>query len=210
MALTGRGSDGGPSGRPRRTSARRAASPPTTTMPPSGARLSRRLAMCTVMPATSKSVEKSVATVRASTSPECMPTRIGMLPSGSALAAACMASAAQQPRTAWSSCGLGAPNSAMMPSPCHAHHRALEAAHRLLHGLDRGRQPVTGFLGVEAFDQAGRSRDVGEQHGDLLQLAVRGGRGGLARAGTGLHDAALGAEAGIGRVGMPARRAGAV
>ena len=101
---------------------------PEIAIPPFGARLSRRAAMCTTTPVTSKSVEKSVLTVRASSSPVWMPTLIGRPASPSARAVACIASAAQQARTAWSSWGIGAPNSAMTPSPCSLDDRALEAA----------------------------------------------------------------------------------
>ena len=83
-----------------------------------------------------------------------------------------MASAAQQARTAWSSCGLGVPNNAMMPSPCTRTTEPSKRRTASLHRLDGGRQAMAGLLGIEALDQRGRSGDIGEQDGDLLEFAT--------------------------------------
>jgi hypothetical protein len=54
--------------------------------------------------------------------------------------------------------------------------RPLETPNRLVHGLDGGREPPGRLFGIEPLDQLGRSGDVGEQYGDLLEFTVAGRR----------------------------------
>ena len=57
----------------------------------------------------------------------------------------------------------------------HLVHDALVTVHRGHHGADRGIQDLASVLGVQGLDQGERTLDVGEQHGDLLALALEGG-----------------------------------
>jgi hypothetical protein len=53
----------------------------------------------------------------------------------------------------------------------------LVAVHRGHHALEDGVEELTGFLGVAVGQQLHRALEIGEQHGDLLALAFKGGFG---------------------------------
>ena len=105
---------------------------------------------------------------------------------------------------------LGRPEQRHDPVALHPHHRAFEAADRFLHGLDRRSEAPIGVFRAQFRDRAGRARDVGEQDGDLLELALRGDRHGWRRAACRRErGAALVAEARGRRVVLAAGRTAA-
>ena len=60
------------------------------------------------------------------------------------------------------------------PVPHDLVHRALVVVDGLHHLLQDGIEEPAGFLGVAVRQQLHRALDVGEEHGDLLALALEG------------------------------------
>ena len=69
---------------------------------------------------------------------------------------------------------------------------AFVAVHRLHHGADRRIEQLMDALGVATSDQLERTLDVGEQHGDLLALALDRAPGGADALGQVLGGVGLG------------------
>src|SRR5438445_11905709 len=111
-----------------------------------------------------------------------------------------MSSAAWAARWAWSSCAIGAPNSAI----------AEKLVHRTLVPVDAGEHQLEGavdervdLLGVEALGERGKARHICEQDRHLLPLAFERALGGQdllgevsGRIGLGGREAGLRASAG--------------
>ena len=57
-------------------------------------------------------------------------------------------------------------------------HRALVAVDRLHHALEDGVEELARLLGIAVGEQLHRALEVGEEHRDLLALALEGGLGG--------------------------------
>ena len=72
---------------------------------------------------------------------------------------------------------MGAPNSAIMPSPEHLVDGALEAVHGVHHELQGRIEELLGGFGIEVADQLGGAFEVGKQHRHLLALAFQGTAG---------------------------------
>jgi hypothetical protein len=63
------------------------------------------------------------------------------------------------------------------PVAHHLVHRALEAVHGLHHAFEHGVEQLARLLGITIGEQLHRALQVGEEHGDLLALALEGGLG---------------------------------
>jgi hypothetical protein len=64
------------------------------------------------------------------------------------------------------------------PVAHHLVHRALVAVHRLHHAFEHGVEDLPRLLGIAVGEQLHRALEVGEEHGDLLALALERGLGG--------------------------------
>ena len=88
----------------------------------------------------------------------------------SCLAAAWICNAAMQARTAWSSSAVGAPNTAMMPSPVNWLGRTAVAPHRSRRPVEEFGHDLAQPLRPHRRRDVHRMNNIGEQHRHLLVL----------------------------------------